>query len=693
MKKTFFLFLFVTSLCFSQQMQKGFNFLETGQYAKAEVFFSKILTDFPKNKTAKLCYGRAVGLNGKPNKAVTIFTEMLSDYPNDFEIELNYAESLLWSNQFEKAEKFYEALIQKNDQSFAALLGYANTFSNLKKYDNALDYVNKALEVIPGNPNAMVSKKYIYLGMANQQVQNQEYDEAIENLLKDLELFPNDKDILLNLGNTYIIAKKYTSATDVYNNMQQDTTLYFTAKNNLSLIAHLQDKNKMALEISKQTLAEITPNSTPKDTKNTQERYAQALIWNGKYKDAKKFIDKISEGKEPQSWILGLQATLYTYTGDFKNSLTKYDQILDKDIASFDGNLGKANALKANNRIKEALNAANTTLTHFPNQKDAVNFIKTIKTSFTPILNTKASHSYDIGESKNNTYELSLTLPVSIKTSILTSFNQKNATNNRTNNESTSETMNFGLSYQLHSKINVTGTIGTNRVQGSNNGEKTEYDQATALVLFKTTPFKRQNLDIGYKRETQNFNAELLNKEIVLNDVFLNYNLNTTFNLGWFTQYFYTFQSDQNKRHLLFTSLYYNLLKKPAIKTGMNFQYITYAEQKPTTYFSPSAFKSVELFVNLIKDKLSAKNNTLFYGITAAYGYQYIEKNPKISAYRAQANLGYKFNDYALLDTYYSFSNIAAAAVNPNDVGFEYTEFGLKFTWRFLEKPLFKSLQ
>lgn len=693
MKKIIFLFLCISNFCFAQEMQQGFTFLETGKYAEAELFFSKVLKEFPTNKTAKLCYGRAVGLNGNAEKAVVIFTEMLQTYPGDFEIELNYAESLLWSKQFEKAETYYKTLVSKNSTSFAALLGFANTLSNLKKYDGALDYVNKALDVIPGNPNAMVSKKYIYLGMANQQVQNQKYDEAIATLLTDLELFPNDKDILLNLGNTYIIAKKYNDATETYNSMLQNSSLYFTAKNNLALIAHLQEKDKKALQISSKTLTEITSSTSVKDKKGTQERHAQALIWNAKYKDAKKYIEEIAVGKENESWILGLKATLYTYTGDFKNSLLQYNLILENDIASFDGNLGKANALKANNKIKEALNAAETTLQHFPKQKDAENFIKQIKISYLPTLDTKISHSYDIGESKNNTYELALTLPVSIKTSILTSFNQKSGKNETTDNESTSETMSFGLAYQLLPKVNVTGNIGINRVEGSVKGEKTEYDQTSALLLFKTTPFKRQILDFGYKRATQNFNAELLNREIVLNDLFANYNLNTTFNLGWFTQYFYTFQSDSNKRHLLFTSLYYNLVKKPAIKTGINFQYLTYAVQKPDIYFSPSAFKSVELFINLIKDKASAKNKEFFYGFTGAYGYQYTEKDPKTAAYRIQANLGYKFNDYAILDTYYTFSNIAAAAVIENDKGFEYTEFGLKFTWKFLEKPLFKSLQ
>ncbi|WP_010135069.1 tetratricopeptide repeat protein [Ochrovirga pacifica] len=689
----FFLFSLIFTSGFSQNMKQGFTYLETGKYALAETFFEKTLKEYPNNKTAKLCYGRAVGLNGNANKAVGIFTEMLATYPNDFEIELNYAESLLWSKQYNKAESYYQTLVAKDSKSFAALLGYANTLSNLKKYNDALNYVNKALEVLPGNPNALVSKKYMYLGLANEQAQNQNYQEAIATLKKDLLLFPNDKDILLNLANIYIIAKEYNQAESLYVAMKKDSSLYFTAKNSLSLVAHLKEKDKKALKISDETLKELTENTNEKDTKQTQERYAQALIWNGQYRKAKEYIHKIEYGKENENWILGLKATLYTYTGDFANSLDLYNQILKNDIASFDGNLGKANALKANNKIKLALSAAETTLEHFPNQKDALNFIKQVKINYLPTLHTRVSHSFDNGESKNNTYQLALNLPVSIKTEIIASLEQKDAKNDVTDNESTSETINLGLSYQLFPKVNLSGTLGVNRVEGTAKGIKNEYEQTTALIQFKTTPFKRQLLDFGYKRETQNFNAELLNQEIVQNNLFLNYNLNTTFRLGWFTQYFYTFQNDSNKRNLLFTSLYYNFVKKPAIKGGINFQYLTFKNQVPTVYFSPSSFKAVELFINLIKDKAIAKDNQLFYGLTAAYGYQYTEQNPKTSSYRVQSNLGYKFNDFCYLEAYHTISSIAPIAAVDSSNGFEYNELGLKFLWKFTEKPLFRSLQ
>ncbi len=54
---------FFTLLAFTQNMQEGFTYLETGKYPEAESFFETVLKEYPENKTARLCYGRAIGLN------------------------------------------------------------------------------------------------------------------------------------------------------------------------------------------------------------------------------------------------------------------------------------------------------------------------------------------------------------------------------------------------------------------------------------------------------------------------------------------------------------------------------------------------------------------------------------------------------------------------------------------------------
>ena len=675
--------LFISTLCVSQNMQEGFNLLETGKYEAAESFFKTILIDHPDNKIAKLCYGRAVGLNGNSNEAVSIFTELLTNHPNDFEIKLNYAESLLWNKNYDKAKTYYEDLIKENDQSFPALLGYANTLSNLKIYRDALIYVNKALEVLPGNPNALNSKKYMYLGYAYQNQQQQNYDETETLLKENLSLFENDKETLLNLANVYLISNQLEKAKVTYQRIGSDSKNQLISLNGLALVSHLDGKEKEALKISKQAYDAISNTEDPTVKKQTKERYIQALIWNKTYKESQVLIDKLIAEQPNENWVLALRATLNIYKSDFKKSVTDYNRILENDSTSFDGNLGKANTLKALGFYKDAYTSAENTLKFYNNQKDATNFIKELNTSFTPFLETKGSYTFDNGDNEAYAFQTNLEFPTSTKFKWLVNYGYRTTSNSITNNKATSNNFSLGLAYQFLPYMTFKGTAGIISAKA----ETDDYTQLLTDVSFNIKPFKLQVLDIGYKREIQNFNADLLDREIVMNNFYANYNISTNFNLGWFTQYYYTSQNDDNTRNLLFTSLYYNILSKPALKAGFNYQYITFKNQVPTIYFSPSTFNAYEVFINLIKDEIIAKPNEWFYELTAATGLQYIEDDKTQSTYRVQGKLGYRFSERCLANVFGTRSNIASATA----AGFTFSEIGVRFKWYLFSKPVFRE--
>lgn len=198
---------------------------------------------------------------------------------------------------------------------------------------------------------------------------------------------------------------------------------------------------------------------------------------------------------------------------------------------------------------------------------------------------------------------------------------------------------------------------------------------------------KLQDLEVGYKRDIQNFNADLINEEILGDNFYLNYNIATNFKLGWFTQYFFTSQSDNNQRNLLFTSLYYNFLSKPILKGGFNFQYISFKNQVPDIYFSPSKFHAYEVFIDFLQDEKSIEAKQIFYTLTAATGFQFIEDDAKQATYRVQAKFGYKISDRLLINVFGGTSNIASAAAS----GFTYTEFGFRIKWLITSKPLFRK--
>ena len=677
------LFFFSVSI-FAQDMQRGFTFLETGQYGKAEKFFEVILKDNPNNKTARLCYGRATGLNGKPEKAFNLFTNLLNDYPNDFEVKLNYAESMLWSKNYDKAKGYYKKLVTENSKSFAALLGFANTLSNLKEYNEAIKYVNKALKVSPGNPNALVSKKYMRLGLANSYVPDKKYNEAEVLLKENFVDFKDDKETLLNLANLYLISKQFNKAKDIYLKLGEQKENELTSLNGLSLVYHLKGKEKKALETSLEAVSKVNDDISNDLKQQTKERYIQALIWNKKFKQATAEIDTLFvENNPPKSWMLSLRATLNIYKSNFDKSINDYNSILKNDESSFDGNLGKANALKALGFYDDAYKNAENTLNFYAKQKDATNFIKQLNTSFTPFIDVKSSYSFDNGDNEAYMFEVLSEFPLSTKFKFTGAFNVRNTNNDVTDLQANTKSFNLGASYQLLNNLILNGNVGL----VNSNGGANDFSQLLAQVSVNMKPFKLQNLELGYRRDIQNFNAELIDREIVQNNYYMNYNLSTNFNLGWFTQYFYTSQSDGNTRNLFFTSLYYNILPKPALKGGINYQYITFKDQVPTIYFSPSRFNAIEIFINLIKDENVAEENSIYYDLTAATGYQFIETDARQGTYRIQGRLGYKFSNRSLLNLYATQSNIASATA----AGFTFTEYGVRFKWLFLKKPLFRK--
>jgi len=668
---------------FSQEMKEGFTYLETGKNKEAATFFLNILAEYPTNKTAKLCYGRAVGLSGSPAMAKKIFTELLSQYSNDFEIKLNYAESLLWNSEFDEAEKFYGQLTQEKSQSFPALLGYANTLSNLKKYEEALIYVNKALQVLRGNKNALQSKKYINLGYARQYLGKRDYKKSIEILNSNLGFFTDDTETLLNLANVYLISEDFENAAKIYQKIGEDPSNKITALNGLALMAHLNANDKEALEISKDALNQLDAEATSDIIKQTRERHVQALIWNRKYKEAETEICAFLKQYPNENWVFSLRATLNIYKSNFKKSIADYNSILQNEVRSFDGNLGKANAQKAMGLFDDAYESAETTLSFYDNQKDATNFIKKLDLQFTPTATLKTIYNFDNGNNKAYNYLIDMVFPTSTKLSFLGSTNYRTTQNNVLSSSAKSSSFSLGVRYQLRPSISFKAIAGVSNTSS----DVKDYSKLITSIAFEMKPFKLQNLEIGYNRAIQDFNTALLNRELVQNNFYANYNISSNFNFGWFTQYFYTTQNDDNTRNLLFTSLYYNILNKPILKTGVNYQSITFTNQVPSIYFSPEKFNVVEVFVDLLKDEQSAKIKNFFYGLSGAIGLQYIEDDEAQSTFRVKGNFGYKFSDACLIDLYALHSNIASATA----AGFQFSEIGLRFKYAFLRNPVFRK--
>ncbi|NAS10438.1 tetratricopeptide repeat protein [Poritiphilus flavus] len=658
-------------------MDNGFQLLEKGEFEAAGDFFEDVLKRHPENKTAQICYGRALGLSGGPAKANTLFANLLKKYPNDLEIQLNYNESLLWAGEFQGAKPLYRDLIRAYPANFNARLGYANTLSNLKEYQEALVQVHKALDLDPGNASALTSKKYILLGHANTKVEKQQYSEAKAILKAIFEDYPEDKETLLSLANIHLINMELDSARISYHRMATTAKDSVIALNGLALTEHLGENEKQALLLSKESLELATIMENYELLERTYNRYVQALIWNDKYSKAKSEIAQLENKYGQRPWLISLKAMLGMYTSDTKASLKQYELLLKIDSTSFDGNLGKANALFASDRIIDAYKTGIQTLEIFENQKDARSLIEKVNKKYVPTITETLSYSFDNGNNVAYSSNTELRTYFSPKLSANLSYQSRTTENTLSNASATTRLLTGGIAYKLLPKTSVEVGAGINEARFGSQ----RFSQPMLKAGLKLQPYRMQNLEVDYLREVQQFNAELVSRDIVMEHYGVKYHLATNFKLGWYTQLMHTEQNDGNSRQLLFSSLYYKLFKKPGIKAGVNFQYFGFSVQKPELYFSPEQYQATEVFAEARGDLFTKTS----YAFTLAAGAQKIEQQASMNIIRTEARIGSELSQRWYMALYGKYSNSASATAT----GFTYTEMGVSLKWDLSKKPLF----
>jgi hypothetical protein len=366
------------------------------------------------------------------------------------------------------------------------------------------------------------------------------------------------------------------------------------------------------------------------------------------------------------------------YTGKFSKSIQVYKDLLAKDSTSFDGNLGIANAYRALGDLKSAHKYATKTLQFYPNQKDALSLIAILEKSMAPVSINTISYAIDNGNNEAISIASRIEIPISANTKGVLGYNYRTTENldNRTMAYNTNIT--FGLKHRIINNTWLEGSLGFLKA----NAETNSYSDVNGSLFVSSRPFPKQYLKVGYGRELQNFNATLIDEKIFMNNFMVNYNMGTNFGLGWYTGYTYTYQTDDNIRNLLFTSLYYQITDRPLIKGGFNYQFLGFKEQVPELYFSPSKYQAVEIFFDL-----SGRSGKWNYSLNGAGGFQFVDDEKATSLYRFEAKASYEVSGRLLISAYSKYSNIASETAT----GFQFTEVGLSLRWQFLKAPLFRS--
>ncbi len=648
-------------------MQAGFEMLEKGQFEEAATFFKAYLEKEPDNQTAMLCYGRGVGLSGNTDEAKKVFSHLQELKPGDFEVDLNMAEAYMWSKDFKTALELYQELYARDPKSFPAVLGLANAYSENKKYDEALTFIEEALAIQPTNANAKVSRKFMRLGKGALYMNAGNYHEAIN--LHNLILTEDslDTDGLLNRANALIASKQYDKAKKDYQTLLSIPAKEVQCYLGLSRIANLDRDKKQSLKVAKEAVAAA-------DSANTIIAHMGLVNAYGALKDFKsafRIIDSLWLIYPDNPELISAYGRMNIWSKGFKKATEYYEKLLEVKPSSFDGNLGFADAHHAMSLDNTAFEYVRKTLGFYPGQIDALNFLERLHQSHDPSISSHVFSSSDNGGNLSTNYNFIGTFDPHPNWRTFISYYSRKAENMSAGLENVEvkkvDNYGAGLSYQVNGWLKLSAKY--------NFLLSDDYTRKLGEVSAGLRAGKYQNIEILYKEEVQNFNADLIKRNLKLSNFQMNYNLSLPNRIGLYSQLIHTAISDGNKRNLAFVSLYYDILTRPSLKAGFNYSIFGFQQQVPEVYFSPDVFKGYEVFVG--SENVNLPNVKWIYQAIFATGIQQISSEDTQGIYRFDIKAGRKFGSRFYLMGYYMKSNSAASSVQ----GFTYNEWGIRSRW------------
>ena len=343
---------------------------------------NKALLSKPTDITAMNAKAVALGLLEKYDEVLECCNKIIEMDPNDAAaytskgLALNglkrYDEALeCWKRAVEIDDNYLDILSKKihslqdsrgyDDSNLIRILvmkltGKGMSYAFIKKYNEALECSNKALELDPNSSDNLNNKAWALNGLKR-------YAEALECSNKALEIDPNSAWAFTNKAWALNGLKRHEEALECSNKaLKIDQTLYnFSAWADKAVALSGLKKYNEALECSNKAL-EINP-------KNEWAWFVRALIFNGlkKYNEALECSNKALELDANNDLVLNNKAWALSNLGKNDEALECSNKALELDPNSAWAFTNKAWALNGLKRHDESLECSNKALELDPN--------------------------------------------------------------------------------------------------------------------------------------------------------------------------------------------------------------------------------------------------------------------------------------------------------------------------------------
>jgi tetratricopeptide (TPR) repeat protein len=671
---TIIICLFPVLLIAQATLEPGFEMLEQGKFDKAEAFFEAALETNPNQITARICYGRAVGLNGSPQKALDVFSILQREYPDNMEISLNKAEAFMWGQNYNDARLLFDQLLQRDSLNFSANLGAANARAASKDYVSALPLINRALDINPGNDNARISRKFILLGLASLKKRAWLYPAAHKYLDEVEAMYPGDKNARLLRSDIFLSQQKYRAAHDLFLQMIKDSMEVTRAYSGLSYTSLLLNKKKDALTFARKALETITKTSADSILRlNTAIQYVNALGFNRRFDEAIDYLLELEQQLGTSLTIQSARARMHVWNNNFKKGAAIYEALLTEHQQSFDLLMGMVETKRASQELDEAINYLNQARQISPDQPDAFRLWHQLMQADQPSIVLGGSQLTDDGGNVGQSLHARIDLGRMGRFRPFIEGNNWQAFNQESTEPAQQNTLITGTGIQLNSKIKINLKAGTTVFQSK---DSTNQLAPMGGLNVNFLLGKYHNFDLGLSKALHHYTADLVRSGIVRNQVGLSYNFAAPTRFGLYTSYSKVFQSDGNTQQSIFASVYFKLLNAPVLKAGINYNSMGFDQQKPELYFSPRSSQAVEGFMQFSSDQSSGKK--LVYHAFLSVGMQRVFLNTPQRTTRIDLSIGYRFKPNFEIMANFQAGNTVQSSLS----GYAFKQIGVKMQYR-----------
>ena len=193
----------------------GSLYREKKMYPEAERYLQQSLRIKPDNAKALNELGAVQRHRGKNDEAINSFNRAIELAPDDSEPYMGLGDTYFYgTSDYEKAVDAYVQGLQREPDNEVAAYNVGFSYNDLGQFQNALTYLNKAVQLKPGYVEARAE-----MGFA--QMKLKRYNEALVTLRSAVAAKPSFDTSHYYLGQVYVHTGNRTSAMNEYRELQR----------------------------------------------------------------------------------------------------------------------------------------------------------------------------------------------------------------------------------------------------------------------------------------------------------------------------------------------------------------------------------------------------------------------------------------------------------------------------------------